>query len=585
MISSLPFSDQAMDYTKPNNEEIIKLRFSELFCQYKRKSQIMYYLRQYSLIKDKNLAKLNLKAPQINLFSWKNIFKQMLTLNPIIYRFRQYNLFLCWNTMIKKQKSLELNFLKILIFRKRLIFEQALKTWKRALKLKNYFKSISIFPNEDLKIRAFRAFMIVRVKKKRDANNLYCARQTRNFILLGNAFDKWRTSLRHKRVTRYLQKRKVDKLKRKFFLLWIKNKRLKARLNYCYEREIEAQKANYKYKAFKIWQDKFFDRKILCKKAHQLIRLLKLKRTRTLFRMWQRNIDYKYFIKESKDRIFYSSKVFTFRKCFFIWKEKYIQNIEMKNRMKKQYTKFIRIKKMIFYKIWRAKYKDINRKREKVNRLHMVYYKPKIQEYFFNYWKEKYQEKHEFLRKWHLATNQWHKSLITPFFKNWHLVSKASIHYQKHLCHITFILFQKYRKHCIHYKRVVRKTIKMYVFLLQRNMFCYWKQYAHEKRESEFIQKHVRISILLDCFVNGSLYNAPSKKTLNSLRSHNKKVSTRDIPSCNANDDNNQLIQELTKELRHVQKEMNENRSDNNLTHKYILLARRINTIQQASSK
>ena len=175
---------------------------------------------------------------------------------------------------------------------------------------------------------------------------------------------------------------------------------------------------------------------------------------------------------------------------------------------------------------------------------------------------------------WLKATNKWHHSLISSFFKNWHFESKASKKYSLHLLRISFLSFCKYHQHVIRIKYVLFTTYKLYQHYLQKNMISHWRSVVIQKKEMLNLQKRFQVCVLLDSFIQGSSNNIMVKRKHDT---RNKEMMI-DIKPAFTNDEK---IAELTIELKKIQKQISDNKSDMQLHQKYIQIAKQINKLQK----
>lgn len=569
--------DPVLDIYTLQNENKDQIRYSELFYQIKRMKQVLFIFKQFSLLKNKNENINNIRFPTMNLNQWRQIYQITTQLGPIISKFRKYKTFQMWHMMVRRQKIITVNFIRFLSIRKCIILRSSLSTWSRSLRLKRYYDSIPVFPGEDLKLRAFRAFVIIRLRKKRDNTNIESAQQASNYILISKTFDLWRLKSKLKRLFQYFEKRHRSNLLRSIFVSWIKNKRIHRRLTYLYDKLVEQKSKHILWKSFKKWQSKFFDNEILCKKANQLIRSVKRMKTRRLFRKWQWSIIYLHDIHEAESFVRNNSSSFSFEKCFLLWKNKFSQNIQQKKARKDQILSFFLLIKRNSLNKWKTKLNEILLKRKKIQEFHSNLYDNKFLKAFFSLWKLRYKNRHIMKLKWIKATNKWHHSLLSTFFINWHFESKASKKYSTHLLHTSILSFHKYHQHVVRIKYVLLTTYKLYQYYLKKNMLSRWRTIVIQNKKMLNLQKQFRIRVLLDAFIHGSSNKIPKRK-LEIMQNKIHKDQMIDFKPVYTNDEK---ITELTMELNKIQEQINKNKDDLDLHKKYIQIIKQINKLQK----
>lgn len=553
-----------------------RIRYAELFYQMKRKKQVIFIFKKLSILKKKSQNIDNVRMQIINMKKWKHIFEMVIKLGPTISKFKQYKEFQMWLHIIRRQKELRINFIHFLCVRKGIILKFYLNCWFRALHLKQLYYSIKVLHNENLKIKAFRAFVIMRLKKKRDIKNISSVKEIHKSIIIEKTFDLWKKKSKLKRLSNYYEKQRLLNILKEFFVAWIKNKRAHRRLLYLLEKLIEVKHQNFLYKSFKIWQSKFFDRRILCKKSDNLIRSIIKMRTRRLFRRWKSSINYIHDINEAITFVQNNSSSFTFKKCFFIWMNKYQKVIHLKELRKNQILSYLLLIQQAFFQKWQMKLKEIIQKRKKIQQLHSKIFDIKYKKAIFSLWNARYNNRKNARIKWLKAKNKWHSTLLSRFFTNWHLESKASKKYSHHLLQISFFSFYKYHQRVNRIKYVLLTTYKLYNTFLQKNMFERWNKIVILKKEMKNCQKQFRICVLLDSFILGSSNLIQNKKQFLSKDYVQQKM--LDIKPIFTNDDD---ISQLTNELKIVQKQIAQNKDDDQLNKKYIQIVKRINQLQK----
>lgn len=558
------------------NEMKDRMRCAELFYQMKRQTQILFIFKQLSLLKNNDEGVNNLKLPLMNLAQWKKIFKMTLNLAPIISKIKQYKEFQLWLFLIRGQKAIQIKFIRLLRFRKEIILRSRLKCWCRVLSLKRYYDSIPVFSDEDLKLRAYRAFVIIRLRKKRDIKNTNSLQKVRNCVLIEKVFNLWKKKSKLIRLFNYYRKKYLFNVLKCVFVTWIKYKRIHVRLRHLFDTLIEFEHQNSAYKVFKKWQSKFFDIKILCKKSSQLIQSTIKMRTRRIFRRWKSSINYIQQMNEAKVFIESKSSSFSVKKCFLIWKNKYQINFNHKQLLKKQIFSYIAFIQRIYFQKFQIKLKEIIDKREKIQRFHSKLLNGKLKKALFSYWKIRYNKRRIARIKWIKATNKWHSTLLKNFFKNWHFEAKSTKKYSHHLIQISFLSFRKYHQYVIRTKYVLLTTYKLYNFYLKQNMLKRWSKIVNQKKEMFRCQKHFRICVLLDSFVVGSSNFIQKRKYL-SVGKHNQ----MNVQPIFTNDDE---ITELTNELKKIQKQIALNPNDSQMNKKYLQIIKRINQLQQSQN-
>ena len=461
-----------------------QIRIRSFFAIWRRQRQIHSALCKRSLIQRRRIL--------ASYFSyWMNLHSAYSKIWNISDVLRNRKLFFLWALNIRRKKTTQEAFMELIAFRRRQYLAIGFRGFIRLRKLIRLYETIP--PRNDIVLcdKVFRAFHMIKLKKAHDKKRQIEVEEMCSEYKTKAFFLRWKTTLSLRRRTRLFLRNWGRYLKDKYLTLMEHQKRVSTRLRVCFRQMTASNNHAMLSKAFFRWQDKHFDFSCMCKKAKQLQQKLKKIQMKYILKKMKIACKTRQRFRELELEVESKYNVFSFAKCFQIWREKALQRENLRISDTNKVKQFLHLKKQILLRRWLLKSLKGKQMREnsKEFRRRADF---ALRQTHFLFWKNKFRAHKIAHDRWVHAKKLRARVIMRVPFRSLHKFAVLSkrLKSQTHaremkIKRIVFARLIRQHQQCRRYASILAAVLKHWSLSQKRKAFAGWREYISLRHQHE----------------------------------------------------------------------------------------------------